>query len=356
MRKIYIGIDAAKNKFDACVRDDKNVIHPSKGYAQNLDGVDKLLGLVGDTCEALRAVPVFGIESTGTYHLFLYEELRKRGYSVRVFNPIELNNYRKSSIRKRKTDTVDASMIAKALAFEPSKEPVKTPPKEILELREICRARGRLMEKARKCKVQAGRNLDILCRGYSKVFNDAFCPSSLKLIRLCCETGEFTLPSERRIITALKLPKNSKFGVEKANRLHQIYSNTSVPDYIVQPYTIELMFLLDQLGLLSEQLADIDETIKHRFLKLNSKITTIPGIGITTGATILSEIGCIEDFNTAETLVAFAGLDPAVSQSGESDKRGLHISKRGPPTLRVALYHAAFASLVTNPVCRPKLP
>ena len=75
--------------------------------------------------------------------------------------------------------------------------------------------------------------------------------------------------------------------------------------------------------------------------KINSKITTIPGIATITGATILGEIGDIGKFSSAKKLVAFAGLDPITNQSGKFENKTGHISKRGSPQLRSALFMAA---------------
>ena len=68
---------------------------------------------------------------------------------------------------------------------------------------------------------------------------------------------------------------------------------------------------------------------------------TIPGIGIIGAATILAEIGDISRFKNSSALVAFAGIDPTVRQSGEFNSTHNHMSKRGSPYLRHAIFLAA---------------
>jgi transposase len=74
---------------------------------------------------------------------------------------------------------------------------------------------------------------------------------------------------------------------------------------------------------------------------VNTCITTIPGIGPVLGATIISEIGDFSTFTSAEKLVAFAGIDPSVMQSGNFEGTRGKMSKRGSPHLRRALWLAA---------------
>jgi len=84
--------------------------------------------------------------------------------------------------------------------------------------------------------------------------------------------------------------------------------------------------------------------------KMDSPITTIPGIGNVNGATILGEIGDIHRFSNASKLVAYAGLDASVSQSGEYESTTNKMSKRGSPYLRKALFQSALRAEFCDPV------
>src|SRR3989337_11732 len=79
-------------------------------------------------------------------------------------------------------------------------------------------------------------------------------------------------------------------------------------------------------------------------------LDSIPGITPFLAATILAELLPLEKFKTIDQIVAFSGLDPSVKQTG--GKKGAHgaISKRGSPTLREALFLAAFGSFSKQPM------
>lgn len=81
---------------------------------------------------------------------------------------------------------------------------------------------------------------------------------------------------------------------------------------------------------------------------LNSPILTIPGIGYTLGSMIISEIGDIKRFSNPSKLLAFAGLDPVVKQSGNFQADSMKISKRGSTYLRYAIYRVAFIIIYNN--------
>ena len=70
-------------------------------------------------------------------------------------------------------------------------------------------------------------------------------------------------------------------------------------------------------------------------------LSSIPGVGETLAATIASEIGDVHRFSSSKALVAYAGLDPKVRQSGITLARNTKITKRGSPYLRRALFIAA---------------
>lgn len=103
-----------------------------------------------------------------------------------------------------------------------------------------------------------------------------------------------------------------------------------------------------------EQLADLDKQISSFFTTIddNEFITSIPGIGPVLGAVILSEIGDISRFSTVEKLVAFAGLDPTVKQSGNFESTNCKMSKRGSPYLRRAIWQVATISMLHNPTLK----
>ena len=99
--------------------------------------------------------------------------------------------------------------------------------------------------------------------------------------------------------------------------------------------------LLARINLLSEQISEYDKQIKILMDQVNSPILTIPGIGYTLGAIIVAEIGNINRFSSPAKLLAFAGLEPSIYQSGKFIPTSGKMVKRGSPFLRWALLQAA---------------
>jgi len=107
--------------------------------------------------------------------------------------------------------------------------------------------------------------------------------------------------------------------------------------------------LLDQISLLEEQRSQLDQAIAERMRQIPQHITSIPGIGLATGAAILAEIGDTQRFDTLNKLVAYAGIDATVYQTGQFQASEAHMSKRGSPYLRQALWLAAVAAILHDP-------
>ena len=106
--------------------------------------------------------------------------------------------------------------------------------------------------------------------------------------------------------------------------------------------------LLAQIDLLEEQQAEVEKALEELMQSIPQYITTIPGIGLATGAAILSEIGDVTRFASEDKLVAYAGIDATVHQSGQFKATEMHMSKRGSPYLRLALWQAASMAIQHN--------
>jgi transposase len=92
-----------------------------------------------------------------------------------------------------------------------------------------------------------------------------------------------------------------------------------------------------------------DRAIAEALDRLEQHVASIPGVGPVLAATIVAEIGDIDRFRSVEALVAYAGLDPSVFASGQFQGRRQHLSKRGSPYLRRALFLATHSAQLRNP-------
>ncbi len=351
MRFVYVGIDAAKDRHVAEARDrGGNVLLPAFSFSADLEGIEELLSRVTRIAEKLEATPLFGMEATGIYHLGLYAELKKRGFHVRVYNPLQLRAFRKKSIRKTITDKTSCSALAEMLRYDTIPAERKIPP-EVLKLREYCRARHRLVKKLRVAKTQLRRDVSIVFKGYEHVFRRLTCRSSKRLLRQCPTPRQVLELGAARIEEILR-EEGDVQARKKARRLVSEASRAAREEALVEPCVYETRMLLQEIEHLEAQLRRLESEIERLFSAFEESrlYTSVKGVSMVTGAVIFSNFGSLRDFPHPDKAVAFAGLDPSVVESGRFKGGWRHLSKRGSPYLRQALYQAANAAVHFNPV------
>lgn len=113
-----------------------------------------------------------------------------------------------------------------------------------------------------------------------------------------------------------------------------------------------LLTMLDEIQSLTEKADELEKKISSLLKDFDSTITSIPGIGPILGACILSEIGDVARFRSADKLAAYIGVDPSISQSGEYTSDHAHMSKRGSPYLRRAVWMASVVAVQRDPMFR----
>ena len=267
-------------------------------------------------------------------------------YKIGVINPIQTDALRNSNVRKTKNDKIDTYLIAKSLLLG-NYTLYQEKSINIKQLQTICRFRFDLIETQSKLKIQLVGCLDLIFPELSKFFK-----GNLHLDVCYSLLEKYTSPeviSKVRIDTLTNfLIKNSKgrYAEDKACDLKFIaHESVGIKNSAID---IQVKYIIEQLRMLRKQIKSIDEAIKNTMIKLNSPITTIPGIGYTLGAIIISEIGDISRFSNSSKLLAYAGLDPSVKQSGNFNATNTRISKRGSKYLRYAIHMAASISIWNN--------
>lgn len=343
---IYIGIDVSKDKHDVCLKNNNgNVLkrlqirNTKRDLKKLYTTVNKLNSGSGDNTGVL-----FGMESTGIYSLPLSSALKRDGYLVKLYNPIQTNGYRKMEIRKTKTDSIDAAIIADMLRHQEPPVSSAIDDLPLYQLRELCRVRQRNIEKRTKCKIQLVRDIDAVWPGYRSVMKSVYGKTSIALLKKYSVPSNVTAKTFEDIYEMIKRLSRSQITKEQAEEIYKHAGNTLTVPEIDSFVSIEIKGLISEIELYNEQILSIVTMIEQTMKEIDSKITTIPGIATITGAIILSEIGDIGKFSSAKKLVAFAGLDPITNQSGKFENKSGHISKRGSPQLRHALFMSANVS------------
>jgi transposase len=346
----FIGIDVAKRKHSlAAITEQGEKVIEKFEFANTTDGFERMLSRLSEasiTHENSRVA----LEATGHYSRSVTERLITHGFDVALGNPLLTHNFAKAeSMRKVKNDAVDALALARWLLF---KNPTRTKlaPKEAACLKSIARFRTFQMQIISDCKRKVLVVLDQLFPEYASHFSDVFGAASVAVL--------LRYPSARALARAhidaldnlLKEASRGRMGYEKACALRDAARSSFATDAAVFAQSIELCQLLSQIKFTKGKLDELDREMKAMLDKCNSPITTIPGIGIVCGATILGEIGDIAHFEKPSSLVAFAGLDPSVFESGEFKGSNNHLSKRGSHYLRWALWIAADRAKMFDPV------
>lgn len=341
---IFVGIDTSKDYVDAAVIGLRGQeLMATTRYSQDQEGFEELIGNTRELERITGGELLFGIESTGIYHVPLYDFLTNRGYHVRVFNGLEIRGMRKTKIRKTHTDPIDAKMIAKALRI--CEKPDKRPPLpiELRDLREFCRIRKRLLAKKTRIKNQLIRDLDLVFPGVTNMFRDKLSKSFTELMERACTPKQ---------IQRMSLEKLQKYiPLSKAKKLKAIAEKSQGALAFNKAMKFEVSSLIKEGKFVQKEIKKIERQIESEFTKQSSPIRSIIGIGQITSAVILTEFGDISKFENAKSLVAFAGIDPVIIQSGKR-RFEYHISKCGSPQLRAALFQASFIGSQKNPVLK----
>ena len=339
---VYIGIDIAKFKhFASVVSSDGKVIVKPFPFENSRQGFMKLVEEIENFQDCL-----IGLEATGHYAENLIQFLYEHNYPVALINPIQTDSLRDSNIRKTKTDKVDTMLIVQCLMLK-KYSLVSSKNIDLIKLRRLSRFRLEMVQQQTRIKTQLTACLDIVFPELAHFFKGNL---HLKVTYALLEKYSSAKAIRSARIDGLTnlLYNNSrgKYNYEKALQLKALAKDSiGLNNPAIE---LQIQCLIKQLRLYQKQISDIDISIMTIMEIINSPILTIPGVGYTLGAMIISEIDDIKKFSNPSKLLAFAGLDPVVKQSGNFQSDSLKISKRGSTYLRYAIYRVAFLIIYNN--------
>ena len=336
---IFVGIDVASKKHDCFLMQDETGMIYSKPFSidNNEEGYKKLHTAIINFVEQTKDSNVrIGLESTGHYSNNILNYFYKAGYQVALINPLLTNMDRKAtSVRKTKTDKVDSQAICMFLQRNKYDFQPYTPSLYHIEaLKSLTRQRFQLVKARSKYKVILNRLVTIVFPEFLNLFSNLFGVSSLNIL--------LNYPTPKKISKAKSssISKLMHGGCSTSAFEIQETAKNSVgqsDDY----YAFQIKQTIETILFFDKQIEIYKKEIASIMKEYGQVILSIPGIGEITGAMILSEIGNINKFSSADKLLAFAGLDPSVYQSGQYEAN-LKISKRGSKYLRWAIHQASF--------------
>ncbi len=337
----YLGIDIGKNTHVASMlNSDGKVVFKAFSFSNTVEGGESLLrqleefGAVHDELE-------IGMEATGHYWLSVYSYLHDKSYKIHVINPIQTDGWRKGvEIRKRKTDIIDSQLIADLIRYGDFIE-TQLSDESYLTLKNLTRFRSYLIDSIGDLKRKVLCVLDQVFPEYQSVFSDIFGKTSKEILLQFSSPADFENVSVDTLARLLADLSRKKINADTARNLSELAANSFVVTFCRDSFTFQLRMMIEQMKFIESQVKDTENEIKRVMDDLDSPITTIPGIGKITGAVILGELGDISRFDHPSKIVAYAGIDASVSQSGEFASTNNRMSKRGSPYLRKALFQAA---------------
>ena len=350
MKGPIVSIDVSKGKSDYQAFKNLNVKYTgSRSIKHTKEGFDEIVNLVREMEKKLETEVCVVYEATGVYHRVLKKVLEDNNIKQFIINPLLSAKTRKNdSLRCPKTDKLDPKSIAKTYYSHSLHNSHK---QETIyhELRELSRYYEDILVHIRKDKVAFRAQLDIVFPGYDTLFDDLYGPVALAVIE---KYPHPEMLQKKKINTASKVIRNktchrqavSDTMADKAIEYSKtIYSGCDKDD-------IEVLILQRIIKKLKEDMAEAERTIGE-MVKLAQElpdfsiIKSIPGIGDNLAARIIAELGDMTRFKKKNELVAFAGLDPRISESGQNDGDHMHITKKGNKRLRCLLYLAVTCSI-----------
>ena len=340
-----VGLDVAKGESQVqAFLDKKQPYKKSFKIAHTLEGLASLLDFIREVENVSGGRPPIVLESTGHYHTPVVQFFEDIGYLLIIVNPLISYRAKSSSLRKVKTDVIDARHLCE-LYYKEDLEPYKQRGIQLLNLRNLTRQHENITGLFVQTKLQFQAILDQVFPEYRGVFGDLHSyvslltlqtfPTSQKIL----DTGEETIAKK---IKELCKSRSQKWADSQAEKLMAAAAQNPFQKNLYHSLTLSLDMYINMLLEYKKHLSKLEDEIDAlaKGIEECKIIQSIPGIGEKIAATIISEIGEIDRFNHPKKLVAFAGIDPSVFESGTFKGTLNRITKRGSSRLRHALYMA----------------
>lgn len=341
-----IGLDVSKGESEVQAFLDKGKPYgKSFSIKHDLNGLGKLLEFLEGVKDKTGIQPSVILESsTGHYHAPVVQYLEQHNYLLIIVNPLISHRAKSSSLRKVKTDAIDAYRLCE-LYYKEDLEPYERRGIQLLNLRNLTRQHENITGIYVQTKLQFQAVLDQIFPEYKGVFGDLHSGVSLLVLKEFPASEDILAVGEDMLADKIKefcKSRSKRWAEEKARDLKQAAARNPFKKTLYQSHLLSLSMYIDMLLQYKEHLSKMESEIDALAKEVEEYkiIQSIPGIGEKIAATIISEIGEIDRFNHPKKLVAFAGVDPEVFESGKFKATLVRITKRGSSRLRHALYMA----------------
>jgi len=334
----FLGIDISKDKFDAYCMDMKGEKCFYLSCSMDTEGFEELMNRL-ENLPIPKESLLIGMESTACYHINLFSFLLAGGYVAVLINPLLISNFVKMQLRKTKTDKKDAFVIAHFLSLYADGLAQSSISPHISDLRDLSRQRESLLSQMTALKCDMKRILTIVFPELEKL-TGVFTKSILKLLSRF-PSAHAIVQADPEEITQLLIDhskgKNSAKTTEIIIKAARSSVGTTSParEVILKQKAEVLIHLEGHLKELTSLMIDLCRSDMGDDIEI---MTSLRGIGEKTATNFLVEMGGdIRKFKDHKKLIAMAGIDPAIYQSGKHDGQG-RITKRGNRHLRRVIW------------------
>ena len=348
MYSYFIGIDIAKNThWASCISADGEIILEPFSFSNDNGGFQKFISKLQSLDKEKILI---GLESTAHYGENIISYLFNLNFKIGLINPIQTAILRRSNIRKTKNDKVDTKIIIKALSLG-NYSLISSRDINYLKLKGLCRSRRNLVTMRSKSKIQLVSFMDQIFPELASFFKgNLHLNVSYQLLK------EFSSPSDIQNIHLTKLTNilhdnsHGKYNRQDAIRLRELAKSSIGIDN--PSLSLQVKHAILQIELYDEQIAEVESLYKSILDEMNTPILTIPGMSYNQAAVIIGCVGDINRFEHSCQLLAYAGLDPSVIQSGNFQASSTKMSKRGSGMLRYSLVYSAHNVVKNNKTFR----
>lgn len=335
----FCGIDVAKRKHVASVMDrDGEFIFRSQSFNNDTEGYQCLLNRLKDVGQRRRIL--IGMEATGHYWYALQDFLAREGYEVIVLNPIQTRQQVRKDIRIRKTDRIEARHIAQLLKNGDHKVSL-VPGDFAMTCRQLTRLRYKLIRQGAQLKQLLWSRVHPVWPEYEALLATPFCKTGRKLLMTAPTPGDVLTLGRDELAELVRKTSRGKYADTKAREIWQAAQHTVGTRRGLDGARVCIRSLLAQMEALAPIRKQLEDDINALADRLPGHIFTLPGVNRLSAVSLFGETDPIETFASGAQLVAFAGLDTTVFQTGQYEAPRRRITKRGSPFLRHTLWNMA---------------
>jgi len=357
---LVAGIDVgAEVHYVAVVDQSEAVVTKPTVFEESAAGYEKLFALLARagarggedlplaTASAPQQSTLVVMEATGHYWQNLFAALVAKGFAVALVNPLRTHRFAGEELARTKTDRVDCLQLGR-FGAQKRPAPSQLPEPAVAELRELMRLRERLMQELVARLNQLHRLVDLGFPEFTRYLKDLNTELASAILHQY-PTAQALRGVSRKRLAKLSYDGRHQVGAELAQQLIDAAA-CSVGSQHSPSHQLGVRYACEDLETLRKRLKRLDGEVAGSLKQhqVGQLLTTIGGIGDTTAAMIIAELGDPARFESAAALAAYVGVCPAHKHSGKHQPKSSSLTPFGNRRLRRALWMPTLGAATQN--------